>query len=102
LVAVVEIRKNRYSVEQATIERATANDVTAALMQLLRTQDITPEVFTCPATQPTKWDFGGGANTALNWSNWNGTAGVRPKLTYSYQNTNSTQSQPANVVQSGK
>src|SRR4051794_4547607 len=42
------------------------NDVTAALFLLLRTQDITPEVFTCPTSNAEKWDFGGGGNTALN------------------------------------
>jgi prepilin-type N-terminal cleavage/methylation domain-containing protein/prepilin-type processing-associated H-X9-DG protein len=62
------------------------NDVTAALFLLLRTQDITPEVFTCPSSNAEKWDFGGGANTALNWSNWNSTSGVQRNLSYSYQN----------------
>jgi prepilin-type N-terminal cleavage/methylation domain-containing protein/prepilin-type processing-associated H-X9-DG protein len=62
------------------------NDVTAALFLLLRTQDITPEVFTCPSSNAEKWDFGGGANTALNWSNWNSTNGVQRNLSYSYQN----------------
>jgi prepilin-type N-terminal cleavage/methylation domain-containing protein/prepilin-type processing-associated H-X9-DG protein len=64
----------------------TNNDVTAALFLLLRTQDITPEVFTCPSSNAEKWDFGGGANTALNWSNWNSTSGVQRNLSYSYQN----------------
>jgi len=63
-----------------------ANDVTAALFLLLRTQDITPEVFICPSANAEKWDFGGGANTALNWSNWNGTTGVQRNLSYSFQN----------------
>jgi len=63
-----------------------ANDVTAALYLLLRTQDITPEVFTCPSSNAEKWDFGGGANTAQNWSNWNGTTGIARNLSYSYQN----------------
>jgi len=62
------------------------NDVTAGLFLLLRTQDITPEVFTCPSSNAEKWDFGGGANTALNWSNWNSTSGVQRNLSYSYQN----------------
>jgi len=62
------------------------NDVTAALFLLLRTQDITSEVFVCPSSNAEKWDFGGGANTALNWSNWNSTAGVQRNLSYSYQN----------------
>src|SRR5262245_54942894 len=62
------------------------NDVTAALYLLLRTQDITAEVFTCPSSNAEKWDFGGGSNTALNWSNWNGTSGVQRNLSYSYAN----------------
>ena len=62
------------------------NDVTAALFLLLRTQDITSEVFTCPSSDAEKWDFGGGSNTALNWSNWNGVAGVQRNLSYSYAN----------------
>ena len=33
------------------------NDVTAALFLLLRTQEITPEVFTCPSSQAERWDF---------------------------------------------
>src|SRR5213075_1579940 len=52
--------------------RPANNDVTAALYLLLRTQDITSEVFICPATMQERWDFGGGKNTALNWTNWKG------------------------------
>jgi prepilin-type N-terminal cleavage/methylation domain-containing protein/prepilin-type processing-associated H-X9-DG protein len=68
----------------------TNNDVTAALFLLLRTQEITAEVFTCPSSNSEKWDFGGGSNTALNWSNWNGYASGNPgsiqrSLSYSYQ-----------------
>jgi prepilin-type processing-associated H-X9-DG protein len=62
-----------------------ANDVTAALFLLLRTQDITSEVFTCPTANEEKWDFGGSNKTALDWSNWNGTAGIAKSLSYSYQ-----------------
>jgi prepilin-type processing-associated H-X9-DG protein len=62
------------------------NDVTAALFLLMRTQDIGSEVFTCPSSAAEKWDFGGGANTAMNWSNWNGHEGVRKHLSYSYVN----------------
>jgi len=62
------------------------NDVSAALFLLLRTQDITAEVFLCPSASAEKWDFGGGSNTALNWSNWEGPAGVKTHLGYSYAN----------------
>lgn len=60
-------------------------DVSAGLFLLLRTQDITSEVFTCPSSNAEKWDFGGGVNTALNWSNWNDTTGITKNLSYSYQ-----------------
>jgi prepilin-type N-terminal cleavage/methylation domain-containing protein/prepilin-type processing-associated H-X9-DG protein len=63
------------------------NDVTAAFYLLLRTQEITAEVFTCPSSNAEKWDFGGGSNTALNWNNWNGistTGGIQKCLSYSY------------------
>src|SRR2546423_929539 len=63
----------------------TANDVSAALFLLLRTQEIGSEVFTCPSSNAEKWDFGGGSNTALNWNNWNGSANVVKNLSYSYQ-----------------
>jgi len=64
----------------------TANDITAAYFLLMRTQEITSEVFTCPSSNAEKWDFGGGANTALNWSNWNGSAGILKNLSYSFAN----------------
>jgi hypothetical protein len=56
-----------------------SGDIAASLLTLMKTEEIGSEVFTCPTTQPTvypsagaeKWDFGGGTNTALNWSNWN-------------------------------
>jgi prepilin-type N-terminal cleavage/methylation domain-containing protein/prepilin-type processing-associated H-X9-DG protein len=64
-----------------------ANDVTSAFFLLLRTQEITSEVFTCPSSNGEKWDFNGGANTALNWVNWQYTDIVAgKKLSYSYQN----------------
>ena len=85
-VAVFEIRIAHDTVEDATMVQSAPEDVTAALIQLLRKEDITPEVFTCPATQPSKWDFGGGANTALNWSNWNTSDGSPRTLSYQYQN----------------
>ncbi|MBC8106120.1 MAG: hypothetical protein H7Z14_05985 [Anaerolineae bacterium] len=85
---VVFETRSRPPVEAGTaqVDVAVDNDVTAALQLLLRTQDITPEVFSCPTTQPTKWDFGGGANTALNWANWNSTEGNTRSLSYKYQN----------------
>src|SRR4051794_13663645 len=41
------------------------NDVTAALFLLLRTQEITPDVFDCPSVQnATAWNFNGGPATS--------------------------------------
>jgi len=73
-------------VASATPAPPSNNDVTAGLFLLLRTQDITSEVFICPSSNAERWDFGGGSNTAQNWSNWAGTAGVQRNLSYSYQN----------------
>jgi prepilin-type N-terminal cleavage/methylation domain-containing protein/prepilin-type processing-associated H-X9-DG protein len=51
------------------------NNVPAAMFLLLRTQDITSEVFTCPSSTGEKDDFGGGSNSAQNRSNFsNGSA----------------------------
>jgi len=62
------------------------NDVTASLFLLLRLEDVTSEVFTCPSAAQERWDYGGAGATALNWSNWNGTTGLSRNLSYSYQN----------------
>ena len=72
----VDAKKSSMFIEKESDALPKPNDVTAAMFLLLRTQDITPEVFTCPSSNAEKWDFGGGANTALNWSNWNSTTGV--------------------------
>jgi prepilin-type processing-associated H-X9-DG protein len=58
------------------------NDVTAALFLLLRTQDITSEVFTCPSTEAEKDLFGGGTNAPINRSNFSG----KVNLSYSMHN----------------
>jgi hypothetical protein len=58
-----------------------ANDVTAAMFLLLRTQDVTSDVFVCPSTRARRWDYGG-ATDAAHVSNW-------PRgrnLSYSYFN----------------
>jgi prepilin-type processing-associated H-X9-DG protein len=60
------------------------NDVSAVLFLLLRTQDITPEVFYCPSLDGAKIDdFGGGGNTAAARSNF---TDVRRNLSYSIHN----------------
>lgn len=66
--------------------RPYANDVSAAIYLLLSTQDSTPEVFICPSSDGQRWDFGGGANTAANWCNFNGTQAMGKELSYSIQN----------------
>jgi prepilin-type N-terminal cleavage/methylation domain-containing protein/prepilin-type processing-associated H-X9-DG protein len=63
--------------------RESDNDVSASLYLLLRTQDITAEVFVCPSSNAEKWDFGGGANTAQNFVNW---TAYKKNLSYSYEN----------------
>ena len=60
----------------------TANDVTSALFLLIRTEDITAEVFTCPSGNATKWDYGGGSNTAQNFVNF--PLAFKTYLGYSY------------------
>ena len=60
-----------------------ANDVSSAVFLLMRTQDITSEVFVCPSSNAEKFDFGGGANTAQNWVNW---TNLPKNLSYSYEN----------------
>src|SRR6266540_1561671 len=54
-------------------------DVTAALFLLLRTQDITSEVFVCPSSYAERDTFG----DALSRSNF---SDVKKNLSYSYQN----------------
>jgi prepilin-type N-terminal cleavage/methylation domain-containing protein/prepilin-type processing-associated H-X9-DG protein len=58
------------------------SDVSAALFLLLRTEDITAEVFVCPSSNAEKWDFLGGANTAQNFVNW---ISVQKNLSYAYE-----------------
>jgi prepilin-type processing-associated H-X9-DG protein len=59
------------------------NDVTAALFLLLRTQDITSEVFTCPSSNAEKDLYGGGDNAPINRSNF---TSLKLNLSYSFQN----------------
>jgi len=62
--------------------RPADNDVTAALFLLLRTQDITSEVFTCPSSNAEKDLFGGGTNAPINRTNFSNSRNI----SYSYQN----------------
>jgi hypothetical protein len=63
-----------------------ANDVTASLFLLMRTEKITTAAFVCPSSGATPWDFGGGPNTAMNWTNFAGNDGIAKHLSYSFQN----------------
>jgi len=64
----------------------TFNDVSAALYLLLRTQDLVPEVYTCPSSNAERFDYGGTGRGALEFTNWLGVAGVKTNTSYSYQN----------------
>jgi prepilin-type processing-associated H-X9-DG protein len=73
-----------------------ANDVTASFFLLLRQEQLTPAVFVCPSSNAEAWDYGGGSNSAQNWINWNGTAGITKNLSYSYNNPFATTTAVAN------
>jgi prepilin-type N-terminal cleavage/methylation domain-containing protein/prepilin-type processing-associated H-X9-DG protein len=62
--------------------RPTNNDVTSALYLLLRTQDITSEVFTCPSSNAEKDTYGGGTNAPVNRTNFTSSKNI----SYSYEN----------------
>jgi prepilin-type processing-associated H-X9-DG protein len=59
------------------------NDVSAIFFLLARTQDITTEIFICPASDGVRDTYGGGTNSSLGQSNF---TDVRRNLTYSIQN----------------
>lgn len=65
-----------------SVDEDATNNVPAALYLLLRTQDITSEVFTCPSSNAEKDTYGGGTNSAINKSNFTDLA---KNLSYSYQ-----------------
>jgi prepilin-type N-terminal cleavage/methylation domain-containing protein/prepilin-type processing-associated H-X9-DG protein len=59
------------------------DNIPMALFLLLRTQDITSEVFTCPSSNAERDSYGGGTNSALNRVNF---TDLVKNLSYSYQN----------------
>jgi prepilin-type processing-associated H-X9-DG protein len=59
------------------------NDVTGAFFLLMRTQDLTPEIFCCPASKTEKDTFGGLTATPLDRSNF---SDLKKNLSYSYHN----------------
>jgi prepilin-type N-terminal cleavage/methylation domain-containing protein/prepilin-type processing-associated H-X9-DG protein len=62
--------------------RPTNNDVTASLFMLLRTQDITSEVFVCPSSNAEKDTYEGGTNAPIIRCNFS----TAKNLSYSFQN----------------
>jgi len=58
------------------------NDVSAAIFLLIRTQDITSEVFNCPSSNAEK-DMYGGQSSSMQRSNF---TSIKTNLSYSYQN----------------
>jgi len=60
-----------------------ANDITAAMFLLIRTQDLSAAVFICPSSQNEADNFGGGNNTAKNKSNF---SNVVKNVSYSLAN----------------
>jgi prepilin-type N-terminal cleavage/methylation domain-containing protein len=77
------------------------NDVTAALFLILRTQEITTDVFICPSSNATeRYQFAPGANVQY-YTNWvYGTTdqnSIGKSLSYSYQNPYA----PAGSIQRG-
>jgi prepilin-type N-terminal cleavage/methylation domain-containing protein/prepilin-type processing-associated H-X9-DG protein len=59
------------------------NNIPEALFLLLRTEDVTSAVFTCPSSNATADVFGGGTNTALNQIDF---TNIQNNLSYSYAN----------------
>jgi prepilin-type N-terminal cleavage/methylation domain-containing protein len=87
----------------ATTGAATDNDITAALFLVLRTQEITTDVFICPSSNATdRFKIAPGAN--IQWyTNWiygaTGDNTVGRALSYSYQNPYVLQSAITNGFQ---
>ncbi len=61
------------------------NNVPASLFLLIRTQDIGSEVFTCPSSNATKDEYGGGSNTAQTRGNFSDVSSSG-NLSYGYAN----------------
>jgi len=59
------------------------NNVPSCLFLLLRTEDITSNVFVCPSSSATPDNYGGGTMAALNRCNWF-TVPISQVLSYSY------------------
>ncbi|MGA3065762.1 MAG: DUF1559 domain-containing protein [Tepidisphaeraceae bacterium] len=62
---------------------STVDNIPGSLFLLLRTEDIVPAVFVCPSAGAVADTYGGGANTALNQTNF---TNIANNLSYSYAN----------------
>ncbi|MFT3787360.1 MAG: hypothetical protein QM770_14535 [Tepidisphaeraceae bacterium] len=60
------------------------NDITATMYLLVVATGLPTEVFTCPGTYLTPWDFDGAS--ADRWTNWRGNDGLASHVSYSFQN----------------
>jgi len=69
--------------QPSTSGRVGNNNIAASLFLLLRTQEITSEVFVCPSSNAERDSYGGGSNSALNRSNF---TSIQLNLSYSYAN----------------
>jgi prepilin-type processing-associated H-X9-DG protein len=65
----------------ATTNPVGTNNIPAALFLLMRTQEITSEVFTCPSSSGEKDDYGGGSNSSLNRGNF---SAIPKNLSFSF------------------
>lgn len=63
-----------------------ANDVSAAAWLLIRTQDITPEVFICPSSNDEKDNYGNASGSGSLSANDRSNFTDRAKLSYSFAN----------------
>jgi len=72
----------------ATSGGVSANDVSAPMFLILRTQEITPNVFICPSSNADQFVIASGS-TIQNYTNWaaaGSTNSITKALSYSYQN----------------
>ena len=59
------------------------NDISATMFLLMRTQDITPDVFVCPSSPGDRDTLGGGTNAPIDRANF---TNVKKNLSYSLHN----------------
>jgi prepilin-type N-terminal cleavage/methylation domain-containing protein len=75
---------NSFPTPYTTANGPGANNICASFFLILKTQDITPQVFICPSTQDTA-DFGAGLTYGVqDKCNWTSIAAAGGNLSYSY------------------